>query len=113
MRVLRKIERLSEQSGESAEAIVESGVSLFESQARIKMKSPRDTLTKLLEDPKRGKLFQELMAAIRTRSFETLTPAERSARASEGGKARAASLTPAERSAISKAAVEKRWGKKR
>jgi len=92
---------------------VERGVALFEKQARIpKVKNPASRLAQLLRDPKRGPLFKELMDAIRESSFASLTPEQRRARASEGGKARAKKLTQEQRAAIGQAGAAERWGKK-
>lgn len=111
-RILRKIERLSRDSGECVEAIIETGLKLYEKRAKREMMPANARLVDLVKDPKKLAIFQEVNDILREYSHQKLTPAQKSARGAAGGKGRADKLSDARRKEIAKKAAAARWGKK-
>lgn len=103
-RVLQTIERLSRETGESFETIVEHGVELYRKRATSKLTGRNDELAKIMKDPVKRAIFDEITQALGKRSSSSLTPAQKKARAIAGGNARAATLSPQRRKEIATAA---------
>jgi hypothetical protein len=108
VRVVKKIQKLSKETGASVETIVEHGVDLYEKRANTKLTRGNDRLAELMRDPKNRALFQEFTAAMGQRSSATanLTIEQKTARSSAGGAARADKLTQERRTEIAKAASQ-------
>lgn len=111
--VRARISRLSKRTGESAESIIERGVSLYERSIGTGRggKGVGDRLAQIQADPAKAPLYAEIMSAMQERSAKSVTPAKKKARAKAGGAGRAASLTPAERKTIAQNAARARWDK--
>lgn len=113
-RVLKSIEKLSKQTGESAAAIVEKGVELYRRSVRKAepgLNSAEDDLDAIRRDPTKGPIFEEIMKAIRGRSAASMTPEQRTARAQAGAASRFANMTAEEKKELAKKAAKKRWMK--
>jgi hypothetical protein len=113
LRVLKRIQRLSRESGESVETVIESALNLYEKRARSSLSTNDDELARLTSDPKNRALFERFVSAMSRRANALMTPAQKTSRGKLGGAARAKSLTKKERSDIAKAGAAARWGKKK
>jgi hypothetical protein len=111
-RVLKDIKNLSKETGESVENIVEKGVALYRTRAQSKLTQGEDTLSVLMRDPEKRKVFDEITSAMRNRSTLVMTHEQKRERATAGGEARSSALTPERRREIavtaSRAAKKKR-----
>lgn len=111
VKVLNKIQRLSKETGESVESIVEHAIALYEKRARARLKAGDDAFAKILQDPRKRAVFEEIQDAMSQRAHASMTPAERTARAGKAASARANALTKEERSKIARNASRARWSK--
>jgi hypothetical protein len=112
VRVLKRIQRLSKESGESVETVIESALNLYEKRARSRLSTTDDELARLTSDPKNRALFEKFVSAMSRRANALMTPAQKTSRGELGGAARAKSLTPKERSDIAKTGAIARWLKR-
>ncbi len=105
-KLLRKIEKLSAETGKSVPDIIAQGVALFEKRAKVPIKTPgrQDRYATLMSDPGKRAVFSEITEALAERAVASMTSKARTERAVEGGKARAKNLTAAQRKAIASAA---------
>jgi hypothetical protein len=105
-KLLRKIEKLSAETGTSVHEIIETGVALFEKRAKVPVGRParKDRYETLMSDPHKRAIYAEIKEALGERTTASMTPKAITARAVEGGKARAKNLTAAQRKEIARAA---------
>jgi hypothetical protein len=104
--VIKKIQKLSKETGASVETIVGQGVELYRKRATAKMMRGNDELARIMNDPTKRAIFDEITNAMGKRSSNALTPEQRAARTSAGGTARAKNLTPERRKEIAAIASE-------
>lgn len=114
VKILAKIQRLSKETGESVASIVKQAIDLYERRAKARLNiSGDDELARIMKDPAKRAVFEEITTAMRERGRASITPEKKQLRASEGGKGRAEALTKERRSKIARDAVNARWEKKR
>lgn len=117
MRVLNRIHKLSKETGESVQQIVERAIDIYAKRAKARLTAGDDELAKLMSIPKNRALFEQITSAMGRRSSSSLTPEQHAARTSAGGTARAKNLSPERRKEIAAAAgvesARKRAEKKR
>jgi len=113
VKVLKKIQKLSRETGDSVETIVEHAVDLYEKRRNARLTTGNDELARIMRDPEKRAIFDEITHAMSQRAHASTTAAQKTARGKLAGAARAKSLTKEERSSIAKAAALARWGKKK
>jgi hypothetical protein len=111
VRVLKKIEKLSKETGESAERIVESAIDSY-AKKKATLTRGNDRLAELMKDPKQRVLLKELTSAMASRANSKMSDEERKARSKKGGEGRADSLSAERRKEISRAGALARWGRR-
>jgi hypothetical protein len=110
-RVIKKIQKISKETGETVEGIVERALDRYAVRTKPPMTGD-DELALLFQSPKNRALFEKITAAMGKRSVAALTPEQRLKRATKGAAARAASMTPERRKEIAKASAQARWGRR-
>jgi hypothetical protein len=111
--VLKRIQRLSKETGESIETVVDRAIALYEKRVKSRLITGDDELAQLMSNPKNRVLFEQISAAMSRRGNASLTPEQRSNRSAKAGTARAKALTKKERSDIAKAGAAARWGRQK
>lgn len=112
-RVLRKLQTLSKETGQSVAVIVEYGMGEYERKIAAHQSSDGlDKLARMRLDPKTQPIVEEVLAALRARAHAA-KPERKSEGGKKGGKQRAKNLSSAERKKIAVDAVNARWAKYR
>lgn len=112
-RVVKKILKLSRERNETVASIVEQAVALYEKRTKSKVMKGEDRLARLMKDPKKREVFEELTVAMAERANAGMSSRQRTARAVAGAKGRNASLTPERRAEIARRAGQISQQKKR
>lgn len=107
MRILRKLENLSNETGESVAAIVEYGVAEYE---RKVTDASVDALAELRKNPAKRHIVEEVFAALRARAHKA-KPEKKSEGGKTGGANRAKNLSAARKKEIASDAAKARWKK--
>jgi hypothetical protein len=107
-RVLKKIAKLSKETGETVESIVERSISLYEKRVSTKVTGPGDKLDRLMSDPAKREVFEAISGAMAERSNAGMTAEQKKARALAGAVARQNNTTPERRAEIARQAGKKR-----
>jgi hypothetical protein len=108
MRILRKLERLSKETGENVAAIVEYGVAEYE---RKVTDVSVDALAELRKNPAKRDIVEEVFAALRARAHKA-KPEKKSEGGKKGAAGRTKALSAVRRKQIASDAAKARWGTK-
>lgn len=102
---------LSEQTGETTNAILKRAIDLYREQAHDMQgpQRPMSKLAKILGDKTAEKIFREQLSKVNKSAAKLISKKVRKARSKAGGEARKQKYTPEELSALAK----KSWATKR